>query len=73
MIEQKKPSSSECMIPIVGRASVEALLISLAAAARLGVHPRNLQCMVLRGQIIGFQVGKLWRFRASTNDQKQAG
>jgi predicted DNA-binding transcriptional regulator AlpA len=33
--------------------------------------------MVLRGQIAGVQVGKLWRFRASAIDhwidQKQAG
>jgi excisionase family DNA binding protein len=43
----------------------------------LGVHPRTLQRMVLRGQISGVQVGKLWRFRASAIDQwidrKQAG
>ena len=48
-----------------------------AAAALLGVHPRTLQRMVLRGQIAGVQVGKLWRFRASAIDQwidrKQAG
>jgi excisionase family DNA binding protein len=56
---------------------VEALLDSHAAAALLGVHPRTLQRMVLRGQIAGVQVGKLWRFRASAIDQwidsKQAG
>jgi len=35
----------------------------------LGVHPRTLQRMVLRGQIVGVQVGKLWRFRASAIDE----
>ncbi len=65
MIEEKKPPPSERLLPIVGRAGLEALLDSHAAAALLGVHPRTLQRMVLRGQIAGVQVGKLWRFRAS--------
>jgi excisionase family DNA binding protein len=77
MIEEKKPTASERLLPIVGRAGVEALMNSHAAAALLGVHPRTLQRMVLRGQIAGVQVGKLWRFRASAIDQwidrKQAG
>ena len=61
------PHLSVCS-PFVGRAGVEALLDSHAAAALLGVHPRTLQRMVLRGQITGVQVGKLWRFRASAID-----
>jgi excisionase family DNA binding protein len=73
MIDEKKPPASERLLPI----GVEALLDSHAAAALLGVHPRTLQRMVLRGQIAGVQVGKLWRFRASAIDhwidQKQAG
>jgi len=69
MIEEKKPPASERLLPILGRAGVEALLASHAAAALLGVHPRTLQRMVLRGQIAGVQVGKLWRFRASAIDQ----
>ncbi|WP_263375716.1 helix-turn-helix domain-containing protein [Granulicella aggregans] len=77
MFDEKKPPASERLLPIVGRAGVEALLDSHAAAALLGVHPRTLQRMVLRGQITGVQVGKLWRFRASAIDhwidQKQAG
>ena len=56
---------------------VSPLLDSHAAAAVLGVHPRTLQRMVLRGQIAGVQVGKLWRFWACAIDQwidrKQAG
>ena len=71
MFDQKKPPASERLLPIMG------LLDSHAAAALLGVHPRTLQRMVLRGQIAGVQVGKLWRFRASAIDhwidQKQAG
>jgi excisionase family DNA binding protein len=35
----------------------------------LGVHPRTLQRMVLRGEIAGVHVGKLWRFRPSAIDQ----
>ena len=77
MIEEKKPPASERLLPILGRAGVEALLDSHAAAALLGVHPRTLQRMVIRGQNAGVQVGKLWRFRASAIDQwidrKQAG
>ena len=69
MIEEKKPPASERLLPILGRAGVEALMDSHAAAALLGVHPRTLQRMVLRGQIAGVQVGKLWRFRASAIDQ----
>jgi excisionase family DNA binding protein len=77
MFNERKPPASERLLPIVGRGGVEALLDSHAAAALLGVHPRTLQRMVLRGQITGVQVGKLWRFRASAIDhwidQKQAG
>ena len=77
MFDEKKPPASEHLLPILGRAGVEPLLDSHAAAAVLGVHPRTLQRMVLRWQITGVQVGKLWRFRASAIDQwidrKQAG
>ena len=77
MFDEKKPPASERLLPILGRAGIEPLLDSHAAAAVLGVHPRTLQRMVLRGQIAGVQVGKLWRFLASDIDQwidrKQAG
>jgi excisionase family DNA binding protein len=42
------------------------LLDSYEAARFLGVHPRTLQRMVLRGQINGVRVGKLWRFVPSS-------
>ena len=68
MYDQKKPPSSERILPIIGRSGIEPLLDSHTAAAMLNVHPRTLQRMVLRGLIAGVQVGKLWRFRASTID-----
>jgi excisionase family DNA binding protein len=69
MMDEKKPSVSERVLPILGRSGVEPLLDSHAAAALLGVHPRTLQRMVLRGEIAGVHVGKLWRFRPSAIDQ----
>ena len=76
MSDEKKPPASERLLPIpVEQASNPYWIVK--AAAMLGVHPRTLQRMVLRGQIAGVQVGKLWRFRASAIDQwidrKQAG
>ena len=69
MYDQKKPPTSERSLPMPGRSGIEPLLNSNIAAAMLGVHPRTLQRMVLRGQIVGVQVGKLWRFRASAIDE----
>jgi excisionase family DNA binding protein len=69
MIDEKKPPTSERLLPILGRPGIEPLLDSQAAAALLGVHPRTLQRMVLRGEIAGVHVGKLWRFRPSAIDQ----
>ena len=48
--------------------STERLLDSHEAAALLKVHPRTLQRLAQRGEIAGIQVGKLWRFRASSID-----
>jgi excisionase family DNA binding protein len=69
MYDQKKPPTSERGLPTSGMPGIEPLIDSNKAAAMLGVHPRTLQRMVLRGQIVGVQVGKLWRFRASTIDE----
>jgi len=69
MFDEKKPPTSERLLPILGRAGVEPLLDSHDAAALLGVHPRTLQRMVLRGEIAGVHVGKLWRFRPSAIDK----
>jgi excisionase family DNA binding protein len=68
MFDEKKRPASERSLPILGRQGVEPLLDSNKAAAMLGVHPRTLQRMVLRGEIGGVHVGKLWRFRASAID-----
>jgi excisionase family DNA binding protein len=35
------------------------------AAALLQIHPKTLQRMARRGEVRGYQLGKLWRFRAS--------
>ena len=43
----------------------EPLLDSVEAARLLRIHPKTLQRMARQGQIIGIQVGKRWRFRAS--------
>jgi excisionase family DNA binding protein len=69
MVEGKRPPASEHVIQISGRHGLEPLLDSHAAAALLGVHPRTLQRMVLRGEIAGVHVGKLWRFKASAIDR----
>ena len=43
----------------------EPLLDSVEAAALLRIHPKTLQKMARRGQILGRHVGKVWRFRVS--------
>jgi excisionase family DNA binding protein len=59
MSELKKPPVSERQIFGPG---ADPLIDSNQAAAYLGVHPRTLQRMVLRGEIHAVRVGKLWRF-----------
>ena len=46
-------------------AQFEPLLDSDEAAALLKIHPKTLQRMARRGQVVGIQIGKLWRFRTS--------
>lgn len=43
----------------------ERLLDSDEAAALLKIHPKTLQRMARNREIVGVQIGKLWRFRAS--------
>jgi len=62
----KKPVVRALPTTVIAGKEVELLLDSHEAAAILGVHPRTLQRMAQRGQIAGVQVGKLWRFRASS-------
>ncbi len=66
MPEMRKPVASERgATPIFGP-EAQPLLNSNQAAQFLGVHPRTLQRMVVRGQITGVRVGKLWRFVPSS-------
>ena len=46
-------------------AEFEPLLDSDEAAALLKIHPKTLQRMARRGQVVGIQIAKLWRFRTS--------
>jgi excisionase family DNA binding protein len=62
MTELRKPPASErASGPIFGPGAAP-LIDSYQAAQFLGVHPRTLQRMVLRGEFAGVRVGKLWRF-----------
>ena len=49
-------------------ASFEPFLNSEQAAALVRVHPKTLQRLARNGRVIGYRVGKLWRFRASDLD-----
>jgi excisionase family DNA binding protein len=44
----------------------EPLLDSTEAAALLKIHPKTLQKMARKGEMAAIQIGRLWRFRAST-------
>ena len=44
----------------------EPLLDSDEAAALLKIHPKTLQKMARRGEVAAIQIGRLWRFRASS-------
>ena len=52
-----------------GSLQFEPLLDSNQAAALLQIHPKTLQRMARRGEVVGVQVCKLWRFRASELDE----
>lgn len=47
----------------------EPLLDSQEAAALLKIDDKSLQAMARAGQVPGFRIGKLWRFRASELDK----
>lgn len=48
--------------------SFEPFLNSEQAAALVKVHPKTLQRLARKGRVVGYRVGKLWRFRASDLD-----
>ena len=62
MPDIRKPIASEHAVPPIFGPGAQPLLNSDQAARFLGVHPRTLQRMVVRGEIAGVRVGKLWRF-----------
>jgi excisionase family DNA binding protein len=62
MTDMRKPVASVRPIFPMNALGTETLMTSHQAAQLLGVHPRTLQRMVLRGEITGVRVGKLWRF-----------
>ena len=62
---QRKPATS--VAPSIFE--FEPLLDSEEAAALLKIHPKTLQKLARRGKVAAIQVGKLWRFRASTLDE----
>jgi excisionase family DNA binding protein len=60
--QRRKPVASEPFIP-------EPLLDTDQAAAIMRVHPKTLQRYARQGIVRGFQLGTMWRFRASDIDR----
>jgi excisionase family DNA binding protein len=58
----RKPVASEPFVP-------EPLLDTDQAASIMRVHPKTLQRYARQGLIRGFQLGTMWRFRASDIDR----
>lgn len=59
---ERKPVGREIFVP-------EPLLDSDEAAAIMRIHPKTLQRYARQGIVRGFQIGSLWRFRASDIDR----
>ena len=59
---QRKPVASEPFVP-------EPLLDTDQAAAIMRVHPKTLQRYARQGLVRGFQLGTMWRFRATDIDR----
>jgi excisionase family DNA binding protein len=60
--QQRKPVTSEPFVP-------EPLLDTDQAASIMRIHPKTLQRYARQGIIRGFQLGSMWRFRASDIDR----
>jgi len=58
----RKPVVNEPFVP-------EPLLDTDEAAAIMRVHPKTLQRYARQGVVRGFQLGTMWRFRASDIDR----
>ena len=65
---RKQPASDKNIVrlQLSTPGQFERLLDSDEAAALLGIHKKTLQRMARSGEVPGFQIGDLWRFRAST-------
>jgi excisionase family DNA binding protein len=59
---QRKPVGRETFVP-------EPLLDTDQAAAIMRIHPKTLQRYARQGLVRGFQLGSMWRFRASDIDR----
>lgn len=59
---QRKPVARETFVP-------EPLLDTDQAAAIMKIHPKTLQRYARQGIVRGFQLGSMWRFRASDIDR----
>jgi excisionase family DNA binding protein len=59
---QRKPVAREAFTP-------EPLLDTDQAAAIMRIHPKTLQRYARRGIVRGFQLGTMWRFRATDIDR----
>ena len=59
---ERKPIANEPFVP-------EPLLNTDQAAAIMRIHPKTLQKHARKGVVRGFQLGTMWRFRASEIDR----
>ena len=64
-MKHKEPDGESLSPPAVSEEQFEPLLDSEEAAALLRIHPKTLQRLARRGEVMAIQIGKLWRFRAS--------
>jgi excisionase family DNA binding protein len=64
-MKHKEPNEESSTPPAVSEEQFERLLDSEEAAALLRIHPKTLQRLARRGEVVAIQIGKLWRFRAS--------
>jgi excisionase family DNA binding protein len=53
------------------KVSLEPFLDSDQAAAILRIHPKTLQRLARHGRVVGYRIGKLWRFHASDLDGRR--
>ena len=61
-VTERKPPQAVGFVP-------EPLLDTDEAAAIMRIHPKTLQKLARRGVIRAIQIGKVWRFRASTLEE----